>query len=148
MQLMRLRIGDRFTWSVDVPAELNETTIPKLLIQPLVENALVHGISNKNGTGHVSVDFSMTEDGQYGRVTITDNGKGMTKKQVERLMEAIGQETPLSEQSTGIAMVNVNKRLKLYYPEEENSGISISSLYGQGTVCLFQWPLKGGALHE
>lgn len=142
MQLMKLRIGTRFSWEINVPEPLLHVRMPKLLIQPLVENALIHGVAKKTGNGHVSVDLKAVD--AFIHVTVADNGMGMKTEQVKKVMEAIQTETMESLKGNGIAMINVNKRLQLYYPAHTEANLRISSIYGQGTVCTFELPVKEG----
>ena len=69
---------------------MGEFMIPKLTLQPLVENALYHGLKNKRGGGMIKITGRL--DGENMIFTVTDDGKGMTKEVLEKLQESIGKE--------------------------------------------------------
>lgn len=143
MHLMKLRFGDRLTWNITAPDECARVQIPKLLIQPLVENAILHGIGNQKGPGSVSISIERSFISPNWVITIADDGTGMDKAQVERIYEALDKENESvvsSKEGSGMAIVNVSKRLKLYYRESIQHGIHIDSEPGQGTTITFEIP--------
>ncbi len=127
----------RFRNKLDVIFELDEVLgleIPPLVLQPLVENAIIHGIRKKNGAGTIRIRGT-EEDGAY-RIEVKDNGSGMSVEQIE---------TVLSEnwcQGRGVGITNINKRLKKIYGQ----GLEIESVQGEGTAILFRIP-KGDGKH-
>jgi two-component system sensor histidine kinase YesM len=145
MHIMKIRFGDRLTWHIHVPAEFEAVKIPKLLIQPLVENAILHGVGNKNGQGEVSVRIGSSLNSANLFVEVTDDGPGMDQKSIQKIMELIKSDSVPSEKGTGIAMVNVNKRLQLFYKDEKINGITIESEVGKGTKVMFEIPRNGGS---
>ncbi|MFC0469944.1 sensor histidine kinase [Halalkalibacter kiskunsagensis] len=145
MHIMKIRFGDRLTWKINVPIEYEAVKIPKLLIQPLVENAILHGVGNKNGQGEVSVRVGQSENPETLLVEVVDDGPGMDKTSIETVMKLIKNDRIPSVKGNGIAMVNVNKRLELFYNGETVKGITIESEVGKGTRVFFEIPSEGGS---
>ncbi|MGM7719874.1 cache domain-containing sensor histidine kinase [Metabacillus sp. Hm71] len=145
MQLMKMRFGDRFTWSVDIPKEFEHVKIPKLLIQPIVENAILHGVGNKVGKGYVLVSVQPSEFSDHLVITVKDNGPGMDQETIDRIMTVIDTGKVSSIKGNGMAIANVHKRLQLYYKENNLGQIVISSELNNGTCFTFEVPINGGA---
>ena len=100
----------------------------KLILQPLVENAIYHGMEFMDGDGEIRVRV-LEKDGDL-IMTVSDNGLGMTKEQVERMLSDTGH-VP-SKRGSGIGVRNVNERIKLYFGKEY--GLSIESELDVGTT--------------
>lgn len=141
MKLMKMRFGNRLIWQISAPEDSLRVEIPKLIIQPLVENAILHGIGNKLGTGNVFVNLETFPS--CIRISVIDDGPGMSKQTVESIRESIEGITS-SVKKNGMALVNVNKRLRLYYNDDTESGLSITSQLGLGTSVSFRIPIKRG----
>ena len=125
--IMAYRYPDQFTVNIRVDDGLWEHPIPKLILQPLVENAMIHGVVPNERKGLIEV---LVEDrGDWVNVTVGDDGVGMDlEKQRELLVPR--------KRFTGIGLSNVNDRLKLCYGDE--SGLIISSEPSMGTVVMFK----------
>ncbi|KKI94055.1 histidine kinase [Bacillus sp. SA1-12] len=145
MQLMKMRFGDRFTWSVDIPKQFEHVKIPKLLIQPIVENAILHGVGNKAGKGYVLVSVQPSRSSGNLVISIKDNGPGMDQETIDRIMTVIDSGKVSSIKGNGMAIANVNKRLQLYYNENNLGKIVISSEVNKGTCLTFEVPINGGS---
>ena len=125
-------------YEIDIPDEIKDYYILKLLLQPLVENALYHGLKIKRGGGTISVSGRL-EDG-YLVFSVKDTGLGMTAEQLEELNERMKKGQPtVSEGSGGFGLVNVNLRIRLYYNQPE--GLTITSGPG-GTEVSFKVPCR------
>lgn len=148
MQIMKMRFGDRFTGKIEVNEEFFNVKIPKLLIQPLVENAIVHGIRSQTGTGFVKVLISPSYKNGRLRVEVADNGAGIDEPTIQQIYESMESGNYIASKGTGMAIGNVHKRLKLYYEEEGIKGIAITSRQNEGTSVIFEIPAKRGADHE
>ncbi|MBS3995386.1 MAG: sensor histidine kinase [Alkaliphilus sp.] len=141
--VMKMRFGDRLTWYVSQPADC-EVKIPKLLIQPLVENALVHGVGNKIGQGTVSVIVEDIESSSKLLIKVMDDGPGIEEDTLHSIMQSLKSGVVPLVKGKGMAIANVNKRLQLYYQDSEERGLSIESEIGKGTCVTFSIPCKGG----
>lgn len=144
LQIMKMRLGERLLWEISVDPNLLNIRIPKLLIQPLVENAIMHGIESSREQGIVLVKIKRTNDSSNLLVTVKDNGPGINKETLNALNLAIKNDNVSSFKGMGMALTNVNKRIKLYYEGYDLSGLRLESEIGKGTTVLFEVPDKGG----
>lgn len=138
MKIQQHRFKDRFHLDirygeVDM-AVLHTFLLPKLTLQPIVENAIVHGFANKNHDAEIVIEIIRTKN--HVNINIKDNGRGMDAGALFKLNDALsGDElqVPTEEEPkrSGIAMINVNKRLKLFFGE--SSGLTVHSLKEMGT---------------
>lgn len=132
LAIQKLRFGDRINYELDVQPGIDteKVTILPLMLQPVVENAVVHGLETVDGVGIVKIHI-LTDNGQL-HIHIKDNGAGMTKEQLDSIMDGIN--APQLPKSS-IALYNIHRRIRLRYGEEY--GVKVESALGQGTrVCL------------
>lgn len=115
--------------------------LPALSVQPLVENALVHGCEPKRGKTQITLSIAETESEL--QITVTDDGIGMNEPTLAALREALTASTiePLPGES-GVGLVNIARRVKLRFGEPY--GLTIESREGEGTVVTLHLPLEGG----
>ncbi|MDQ0229351.1 cache domain-containing sensor histidine kinase [Metabacillus malikii] len=146
MQLMKMRFGDRFTWSVSIPEIFETINIPKLLIQPIVENAILHGVGNKVGEGFVHIIVTPSSKQGYLLISIQDNGPGMKKEAINDIYNLLETGKVYSMRGNGMAIANVNKRLILYYNQEAEKLITITSEEKKGTCFTFEIPIRHDVL--
>ncbi|MWC28026.1 sensor histidine kinase [Paenibacillus sp. MMS18-CY102] len=140
MQLMQLRMGERLTWEIEVAPGCLTVRIPKLIIQPIVENAILHGIGNKKGPGCVSLTIKADTTTASWLVKVKDDGPGMDEETVLKLMHEHDLGGITNAKGNGMAIANVNKRLQLYYKDQSLHGLSIRSNLGEGTEVSFLIP--------
>jgi two-component system sensor histidine kinase YesM len=145
--IQQYRFGSRLQLVVEYDDPRNSAAIlryklPKLTLQPIVENAIIHGIERKVDTGTVRIKMETTQTRLL--ITISDDGVGMDELRLQQLNEKLNNSSldyikPDSEQKGGIAVVNVNKRIQLLFGEEY--GICIYSTQGVGTDVEITLPL-------
>jgi len=138
--IQKMRYRDILDYRIEVDEDILDGTILKLTLQPLVENALYHGIKSKRGGGTIIVRAQRI-NGDQALFEVEDDGVGFTSYKLGRVqakMNDDGGELRLEE--TGFGLENVNKRIKLYYGK--NHGLSIESEYQQGTQVKLIIPLK------
>ena len=138
--IQRCRFGDKLSLELEMEnEELLEARMPKLILQPLVENAVLHGLEGKIEHGTVRIIVENSERTLFLRVR--DDGIGMPEEQVERLnAQFAGDDTGTNmQQRGGIALRNVNSRIRLMFGE--NYGLRIFSAVGIGTECCITLPL-------
>lgn len=116
--------------------------IPKLIMQPVVENAIYHGIEQKLGAGQVTISISYTK--QNLDIMISDDGIGIKDTELSEINNRLWTDSEnygyeKSEKSGGIAIRNVNQRIKLLFGEEY--GIWLNSIYGIGTDVHIKLPV-------
>ena len=131
----------RFAGEIDFAAQTDEEALdfrmPSMILQPLVENAVTHGIRSMDSGGQIRLTIrSLPEEI---RIDVTDNGAGMSREQIEALLEA--GRTVHEEDSTGIGLDNVISRLSIYY-ETENPVEIRSDGPGKGTEVTLHLPKK------
>lgn len=128
LEIQQVRYQDILKYEINVPKELYKYLIPKITIQPLVENALYHGIKNKRGPGNIVINGKKEED--YFLIQIEDNGIGINKERLLQVRDGIRHKVPTEKDIYGL--YNVNERIRLNFGEKY--GIFIESIYGEGTV--------------
>ena len=138
LKIQQTRYRDILQYEIDIPSEMGDLYILKLLLQPLVENAIYHGIKIKRGGGLIKVTGRM-EEGQM-TFSVRDTGLGMTKEQLSDLSERMKKGQPtVSEGGGGFGLVNVNLRIRLYYNQQD--GLKIES-NAEGTEVSFTVPCR------
>ena len=120
--------------NICIPEELLKYKTIKLLFQPLVENAVVHGTKQKPC---IDIDILGYEEGNTLFFTVSDNGSGMPESQLKALNDQLN-DSSLSTPSIGLK--NINRRLSLYYGEAY--GLKIHSVYSIGTTITVSIPAK------
>ncbi len=138
LSIQKTRYRDILNYEIDIPDEIGSYYILKLLLQPLVENALYHGIKFKRGGGRISV--SGRKEGEDLIFTVRDTGRGMDEETLGRIRERMAAREPTHETGTnGYGLVNVNLRIRLYYNQPE--GLNIES-GPEGTTVSFRVPCR------
>lgn len=135
LEIQQVRYQDILNYSIDVPEELEQHLIPKITIQPLVENALYHGIKNKRGTGNIQIRGR--QQGEMLIIEIEDDGIGISKERLWQVNEGIQKKILTGKDIYGL--YNVNERIRLNFGE--SYGIDIHSTYGEGTVVRILLPV-------
>lgn len=137
--IQRCRFGDKISMELEMENEaLLEARMPKLILQPLVENAVSHGLECKLGPGTVRVAVENSEQTLFLRVR--DDGIGIPAEQVTELNEQFAKGADSTERKKGgIALRNVNSRIRLMFGEAY--GLRIFSAEGIGTECCVTLPL-------
>ncbi|MDN5312235.1 MAG: two-component system, sensor histidine kinase YesM [Thermoanaerobacteraceae bacterium] len=133
LSIEKIRYGNKFDVIIDVDENLYDYCIPKFLLQPLVENAVIHGLEKKMGKG--SLTIRGYRDDRDMIFKIADDGAGMDQKDIEEILNSHPGKTRHS-----IGIYNVNKRLKLYFGE--SYGLEIHSQKGEGTTIIIRVPLN------
>ncbi|MGN7413916.1 cache domain-containing sensor histidine kinase [Paenibacillus sp. SAF-068] len=143
MQIQQTRYRDRLQYTLNIPAELRDLFVLKLLLQPLVENAIYHGIKGRRGPGHIRMEARLEHNRLL--LTVQDDGAGMSSERLAEMRHLL--EAPLASleaSSPGITgksygMLNVQARLRLSFGEEY--GIVLESQEGEGTRVTIIHPL-------
>jgi len=141
MEIMKMRFGEHLKWTIHLPKEVEYVKIPKFLIQPLVENAVLHGAGNKLDQCTILIAIELM-DASHLKIIVQDDGLGIEEEKLSKILGSLENGKILSKSGKGMALANVSKRLKLYY-EEELQGLTIKSKINKGTVISFDIPIKG-----
>lgn len=141
LKIMKMRLMERLEWSIAVEDGLRSVAMPKLLIQPLIENAIHHGIERRVDTGIVSIRVQEVPEMRSIRIEVTDNGPGMSQEIIDKIKESIKnkQKNKQSENGLGVGMSNTEQRIKLYFGQT-NDGLIIESIEGESTTISFLIP--------
>lgn len=142
LQIMQMRLGERMQWEIQLSDTVRKVAIPKLLIQPLVENAILHGIESKLGPGKISIHVDALTEKNLVRIEVQDDGPGMDELRLQSVIHALHGGPAVSKKGTGVGLINVHRRLKLYFGSQlgERCKLSITSKVGEGTVICFEIP--------
>jgi two-component system sensor histidine kinase YesM len=116
IKIQQLRYGERLTVLFDVDESLLSFRVPKLILQPLVENAMYHGIGDREEGGTIWISAVRFEDDLL--LTVRDDGKGMTEDELSRLRKSLSEPLVESGRKRGVALRNINQRLVLMYGKE------------------------------
>lgn len=125
LDIQQIRYSDILKSEIHIPDELLDYQVPKLVLQPLVENAIYHGTKNKRGVGRIVITGASSGDDILLR--IEDDGAGMDEEQLKALQAGV-----YEDRHTGLGLVNVHKRIKLYCGD--GYGLSFESTLGKGTT--------------
>jgi len=131
--IQETRFQDQMSFEFDIDKNLKFTKVPPMLIQPIVENAIIHGLRQKDKGGIIKI--SINELKCFLKITITDNGVGMDDEKINDLL------CDVKSTSTGLGVYNVKKRLELYF--NRNDLIEIKSQKGYGTQVIISIPIEG-----
>lgn len=140
LMIQQMRFKNKFSYEIQAEEDVLELASLKLMLQPLVENAIYHGMEFMDGDGEILIQASLLEEAkeqeQYLCLVIRDNGLGMTKERVESLFTNTSH-VP-SGRGSGIGVRNVNERIKLYFGEYY--GLTIESEPDEGTTIRIYLP--------
>ncbi len=146
LHIQKVRFGKRLTYEIALDQAILEEEIPKLVLQPFVENAIVHGFEKTDDNYCLSI--TGTKKGKYMIFQIKDTGAGMSGEQMKAIWEKADARKYASQRIGGYAIKNVKERLELIYHEDYE--LHIESRIGQGTVVDISVPcgLKEIRKHE
>lgn len=128
LQIQQFRYRDILEYEVKYDNEIKQYSILKLTLQPIVENALYHGIKNRRGMGKILINGYQDEDKII--ILVSDNGIGMQEEEINHLRKQINRQS-FEEDDKGFGLANVNERIHLNYGQDY--GLEIKSEYGVGT---------------
>ena len=136
LTILQIRYGAMLTFAIDIPEEILQTEVLKMILQPLVENAVYHGTKHVRRAGKVTVAATVAEDTI--RFLITDNGIGMEDERLLEIQARLAQATVDDSGEGGYGLYNVRKRLLLYYGNA--ASLQIDSTYRNGTTVTVTVP--------
>ena len=129
MYLQQMRFGDRITYDIRCNADKDRVLVPAFTFQPLVENAIIHGLSHKEEGGRLRIRIYQREDKLY--IYIGDTGKGMKDEELMLLREKLSKQKSGEEAHRGIGLGNIYRRVNAMYP---GGSVEICSKKDVGTV--------------
>ena len=162
LDLQTMRYGDKFSYEIDIDDRVKQSQIPKMTLQPLVENAIYHGIKNKADWGKITVTGTLDENEKgnpFVVLTVSDDGIGIEEEELRRLNELLAEESVFknsedykeeeaeitehdsSKGGSHFGLYSVSHRIKLYFGSEY--GARIESEEGKGTKVIITVPFNG-----
>ena len=142
LEIQQIRYLDILSYEIDVPEELFSNKLPKITLQPLVENALYHGIKNKRGGGKITIKGWETVDSYY--IEVADDGIGMTEERLAAVNNGLLESVP--EENILYGLYNVNERIRLNLGDDY--GLVVDSKYQEGTKVTVHLPKNSTEIVE
>lgn len=143
IQIQQIRFGNKFELVKKIDEDVQHIRIPKLIIQPVIENALKYGLEAKLGKGMVSIWAFRTQDEMV--IVVKDNGVGMPPEQLRLINSALAENREIiRSDNSSIGLTNINARIKLIYGNQY--GVTISSAQNIGTAVTLHLGILDGAL--
>ena len=133
LSILKIRFNQRFRYLVDIDEQIQDCTIPKLLIQPLIENAIKYGFGDKE---NLRVEIRGFQEGDTLFFVCRDDGVGIDEDTLQELRQILLQP---KNHSMHLGLYNIHKRIQLKYPG--NYGVSIESKKGEGTTLILRLPV-------
>lgn len=145
LTIQKIRYADILNYEIEADPALNDFKMLKLSLQPLVENAIYHGIKNKRGRGHLKVSANFSDASKkFMTFTVQDDGAGFSQERLEQVRHELSLNSCETEKLSSVyGLYNVNQRLVLYYndgAEPLSDGIQIESTGGFGAKISFTVP--------
>ena len=135
LKIQQYRFEERIQYQIRLPENLQEYRVLPLILQPIVENSIIHGLETKEGIGHILIEVERVEDAIL--IAVEDDGLGISK---DRLFEVQKEMESRNLNRTHIGVSNVHQRLRLKYGE--NYGLTISSIEGKMTRIVIRIPAE------
>ena len=136
LYIQKIRYKDKLNYVIHVDESLYAIEVPKLILQPLVENAIYHGVKAKRGGGTITI--TGVPEGENLVFTVQDNGAGMPQEKVEELNRRMSERSVLDEQKS-FGLFYIRERIQLCYGK--GYGVHVESALGEGTRVTITLPL-------
>ena len=133
LYILKLRFGKKFAYEIDVPDDVQNCVVPKLIMQPLIDNAVKHGFGDKE---RMKVSIGAHTVGKKLHIVVSDDGAGMDESQLKAMRKLIRAQ---SNKTNHIGLYNVERRIELLYGREY--GMTIDSASGSGTTVRISLPV-------
>ena len=133
LTIQKMRYNEKLQYTIDMDPQTGDCLLPKLVLQPLVENAIYHGIKLKQGGGTVRIESLLEEDRLL--ITVEDDGVGMTQEQLETILE----KKEADGESSKLGVYNVNERLQLFFGPD--AAMKYYSTPGRRTMVMLVLPI-------
>lgn len=140
LYIQEMRYGDDFSYEIDVMPDILSYPIVKLSLQPLIENAIYHGVKQKRGQGKILIKGYV--DGDVIHLQVADNGNGISKEKLQVILNELASMYEEKNHIIGIGLKSVNERIKIQFGREY--GLTIASEEGVGTTSSISIPKQQG----
>lgn len=133
LDIQQVRYKNKFSVDIDIDPSIEDCCIIKLIVQPLLENAIYYGVEHMDGEGEISIKGYEAEGDIY--IEVSDNGMGIPQDKIDLLLT---NDNKARKRGSGIGLVNINQRIKLYFKEQY--GLKIESELDEGTTIIIHLP--------
>lgn len=140
LSIQKIMYQDRLVIEYFIDENLLSCLVPRLVIQPILENSIIHGIERKRGTGRISISILQCNEDTV-KISVADNGVGMDPQKAEEILMGKVDATEF-DNHTHIGLSSVNKRIKILFGS--SYGLNIFSRQGEGTIVEVTIPYKDG----
>lgn len=134
--IQKIRYEDKLDYEIQFDENILDYKLIKLILQPLVENAIYHGIKEKRGNGKILITGKI--EGNMLCFTVSDNGKGIEEEVLNKINKMLTKSGE-NKIEIGYGIFNVNERIRIIYGEEY--GLKYKSIYGEGTIVELRHPI-------
>jgi two-component system, sensor histidine kinase YesM len=142
LKIQKIRFAEQLLWEIHSDESIHSDQIIKFILQPLVENSIIHGIRKRSLAGMIRI--SAIRESDHIRFEVSDNGVGMARAKLNELRETLDKEFTEEIESaltnTGFGLWNVHQRIKLHYGNKY--GLMLDSREGEGTVVQIRLPIN------
>ena len=143
LSIISIRFDNRFAFEIDIPENVQAVKMPRFILQPLVENAIYHGLEPKYGAGRLRI-YCCGEAPSTVQICIADNGAGIPPDMLQKIHAELSGSSPQSlfgvESQKGLALLNINQRIRQFFGPEY--GLSLESTPGEGTLVRISIPAE------
>lgn len=143
LSIISIRFDNRFAFEIDIPESVQAVKMPRFILQPLVENAIYHGLEPKYGAGRLRIYCCGEAPGTV-QICIADNGAGIPPDILQKIHAELSGSSPQSlfgvESQKGLALLNINQRIRQFFGPEY--GLSLESTPGSGTLVRISIPAE------
>lgn len=133
--LQKMRFDNVFEYTITIAENAKNCIVHKLLLQPFIENAIIHGLKELDGGGMLRVDFTLSEDQQYLHITIEDNGVGMPREMAQKYNDVAW---AVNDGGNSIGLHNAFARMHMYYGDK--ASWKVTGMENMGTVIMLKLP--------
>ena len=138
--IQKIRFGKSFSYNIDIKIDISKYYTIKLILQPLVENAIIHGLKELEGNGKINIEVDKEDD--LIKISISDNGFGILPSKLNEIYENMKDKT----KNSSVGLKNVYQRLKIYYGEKAD--LKIVSDLDIGTTIIIYIPISEALKNE
>jgi len=135
--IQKARYEDKLEYEINFDQEILDCSVLKLILQPLVENAIYHGIKERRGVGRIVITAKKMQDSLI--FTVSDNGAGITEEKLSEINDMLESRRMHKGSSLGYGIFNINERIKLSFGNDW--GLKYSSIRGEGTTVEIKHPI-------
>lgn len=136
LTIQKIRYEDKLNYKIEFDENILDYKLTKLILQPLIENSIYHGIKEKRGVGNIIIIGKVKDEMLY--FSVSDNGKGIDKQLLNKINNDL-LNRKINDNKIGYGIFNVNERIQIMYGKKY--GLTYKSIYGEGTIVEVRHPI-------